>query len=71
MSAAGPGTGVARPAASSTTGLALAAVGFMLLPFGDAIGKHLAAEGFHALQIAWGRWVSHTVIITPDRKSVV
>lgn len=56
---------MARPAASSTTGLALAAVGFMLLPFGDAIGKHLAAEGFHALQIAWGRWVSHTVIITP------
>lgn len=46
-------------------GFALAAFGTMILPVGDAIAKYLGQLDFNAFQIAWGRWVTHLVILTP------
>jgi drug/metabolite transporter (DMT)-like permease len=46
-------------------GFALAGFGMLIIPVGDAIAKHLTGIDYHVLQIAWGRWVSHLVILTP------
>lgn len=46
-------------------GMVVAGFGFLILPLGDAIGKTLAADGVHPLQIGWGRWVAHLAIMAP------
>jgi drug/metabolite transporter (DMT)-like permease len=46
-------------------GMLIAGLGFLILPLGDAIGKTLAADGVHPLQIGWGRWVAHFAIMAP------
>lgn len=45
--------------------MAVAIVAFMLLPFGDAIGKYLVTQGVPVLQVTWGRWFFHTILLTP------
>ena len=37
----------------------------LIIPVGDAIAKHLTALDYHVLQIAWGRWASHLIFLTP------
>lgn len=46
-------------------GFAAAALGFLVLPAGDAFGKLLAVDGVSPFQIAWGRWVFNWALITP------
>ncbi len=42
-----------------------AGIGFLILPFADAMGKILGLEGVSPIQIGWGRWVAHAAIMTP------
>lgn len=46
-------------------GMILAIVGFLLLPVGDAIGKYLVEQDVRVLQITWGRWFFHSLLLTP------
>lgn len=46
-------------------GFAAAALGFLVLPFGDAFGKLLAVDGISPFQIAWGRWLLSWALMTP------
>ena len=66
LAATGPGH-VSRQAHGRQVllGFALAGFGMLIIPVGDAIAKHLTGIDYHVLQIAWGRWVSHLVILTP------
>ena len=66
--AAGPPPGGAKhrsAAGGAGLGMAVAIVGFLVLPGGDAIGKYLGAQGVPVLQITWGRWFFHTLCLTP------
>ena len=53
------------PARSVVIGFLLAGAGVLMLPFGDAIAKYLAGTGLHPVQIAWGRWAAHFILLTP------
>jgi len=46
-------------------GMAVAIAGFLLLPFGDAIGKFLVTDDMAVVQVTWGRWFFHTLLLTP------
>ncbi|HZD24943.1 MAG TPA: DMT family transporter [Alphaproteobacteria bacterium] len=52
-------------AGSVLLGFLLGGSGTLMLPLGDAISKHLAGEGYHVLQVAWGRWAAHLAMMTP------
>lgn len=57
-----PGGGDRR---AVVAGLALAAVGTLILPLGDAIGKYLVSLDIHVFQVTWGRWAAHLIAMTP------
>ncbi len=54
-----------RAFAGAGLGLVAAIVGFLILPIGDAIGKLLAESGLPILQLTWGRWAFHSLLLTP------
>ena len=53
------------PASSVVVGFALASCGVLMLPVGDAIAKYLSGHDLHPVQIAWGRWLAHFLLLTP------
>ncbi len=46
-------------------GMVAAIAAFMLLPFGDAIGKFLVTQDMPVVQVTWGRWFFHSLLLTP------
>lgn len=54
-----------KDSANLVLSFALAAAGVLILPVGDAIAKYLGTIDYHVFQIAWGRWMSHLVLLTP------
>ncbi len=50
---------------STLLAFAAVALGFLILPIGDAFGKLLAVDGISPFQIAWGRWVCNWLLISP------
>lgn len=45
--------------------MAAAITAFLLLPFGDAIGKFLVTQDMGVVQVTWGRWFFHSLLLTP------
>ncbi len=52
-----------RPAVG--LGMVAAICGFLILPFGDAIGKILVLQDIAVVQVTWGRWFFHALLLTP------
>lgn len=55
---------MARPTPNALTGILLLVVGYQIVPFMDAIGKHLSAT-YSVWQISWARFFFHFVFLAP------